>query len=74
MFDVVTKPSVHVLTGGFFHLDIGFDLRLLAAKVLKDGELEPQAAEMLTDAADYLDWLHEVLWLENERLGRPFKK
>jgi hypothetical protein len=49
-------------------LDVGFDLRLLAAKVLKDGELEPQAAEMLTDAADYLDWLHEVLWLENERL------
>lgn len=49
-------------------MDIGFDLRLLAAKVLKDGELEPQAAEMLTDAADYLDWLHEVLWLENERL------
>ncbi len=49
-------------------MDVGFDLRLLAAKVLKDGELEPQAAEMLTDAADYLDWLHEVLWLENERL------
>jgi hypothetical protein len=23
---------------------------------------------MLTDAADYLDWLHDVLWLENERL------
>ena len=49
-------------------MDVGFDLRLLAAKVLKDGELEPQAAEMLTDAADYLDWLHKVLWLENERL------
>jgi|TARA_B110000305_G_scaffold236777_1_gene298791 hypothetical protein len=49
-------------------LDVTFDLRLLAAKVLRDGQLEPQAAEMLTDAADYLDWLHDVLWLENERL------
>ena len=45
-----------------------FDLRILSAKVLRDGFLQPEAAVMLTDAADYLDWLHEVLWLENEEL------
>lgn len=55
-------------------MDMAFDLRLLAAKVLRDGELEPQAAEMMTDAADYLDWLHEELWLENDRLQDLLKK
>jgi hypothetical protein len=50
-------------------MDATFDLRILSAKILKDGYLEPEAAEMLTDAADYLDWLHEVLWLENEELS-----
>jgi|TARA_R110000787_G_scaffold32217_1_gene85135 hypothetical protein len=49
-------------------LDVTFDLRILSAKVLRDGFLQPEAAVMLTDAADYLDWLHEVLWLENEEL------
>ena len=49
-------------------MDVTFDLRILSAKVLRDGFLQPEAAVMLTDAADYLDWLHEVLWLENERL------
>ena len=53
---------------------MAFDLRLLAAKVLRDGKLEPQAAEMMTDAADYLDWLHEELWLENDRLQDLLKK
>ena len=50
-------------------MDATFDLRILSAKILKDGYLEPEAAQMLTDAADYLDWLHEVLWLENEELS-----
>ena len=50
-------------------MDATFDLRILSAKILKDGYLEPEAAQMLTDAADYLDWLHEVLWLESEELS-----
>lgn len=54
-------------------MDMSFDLRLLAAKVLKNGHLEPEAAKMMTDAAAYLDWLHEVLWLENEALEDKLK-
>jgi len=47
-------------------------LRLIALSMRRRGDVI--GAEILESVADYVDWLHEELWMENERLQDELTK
>jgi len=48
--------------------DRSYQLRLIALGIRRGVPPEKIGADILDAVADYLDWLEEELWIENERL------
>lgn len=53
--------------------DQAYQLRVIALGMRRGVPPEQAGAEILESVADYVDWLHKELWMENERLQDELK-
>ena len=54
--------------------DQAYQLRVIALGMRRGAPPEQAGAEILESVADYVDWLHKELWMENERLQDELTK
>ena len=54
--------------------DQAYQLRVIALGMRRGAPPEQAGAEILESVADYVDWLHKELWMENERLQDELKR
>jgi len=54
--------------------DQAYQLRVIALGMRRGVPPEQAGAEILESVADYVDWLHKELWMENERLQDELTK